>query len=302
MTNGQPHKCHKNRDHWHLPWCVHSHLMAISHQLYSFFFFFNFLEPVQPPCWHCGQYSRAKPIRTNERESAIALEHGLISICNICLRPWLKNCESFWQSIPSCFHSFSNGCWCFPYKAPWSWALLSATLKKLYAGGLWKTGTVHLLPFLSQILNCYWIYPPQLLPWPSVFAIVPSVWEAESKNIPLCPQLYLFHVCALPAGYEYKFRATCYLSLMMEPEVISISLCENNCRKHLYDLVPRVCLALDLFLSITRLYEMSSWVAAILAGKRGRAEQGDQVIWRWDVVGRPHGPRWDWRLAFGNAF
>ena len=30
------------------------------------------------------------------------------------------------------------------------------------------------------------------------------------------------------------------------------------------------------FLSITRLYEMPSWVATILAGKRGKAEQGDQ--------------------------
>lgn len=41
MTNGQPHKCHKNIDHWHLPWRVQFHLMAISHQLYSFLIFWS---------------------------------------------------------------------------------------------------------------------------------------------------------------------------------------------------------------------------------------------------------------------
>lgn len=34
---------------------------------------------------------------------------------------------------------------------------------------------------------------------------------------------------------------------------------------------------------------MPSSVATIWAGKRGKAEQSDQVIWRWDVAGCRHG-------------
>lgn len=159
--------------------------------------------------------------------------------------PGLSIVRVFGKAFPPAFIHFETAV-VFRIQSPLKLSAFKCHIKEIIRRRPLKNWHSLSLLFFSQILNCYWIYPSQLLPRPSAFAIIPSVWEAKSRNIPLCPLLYLFHVCALPAGYEYKFRATCFLSLMTEPEVISISLCENNCRKHLYDLVHRVCLALDL--------------------------------------------------------
>ena len=152
MMNSDPHKCYRNRDRWHfkiLPWRVLPPFDGTFHTINSMDSYFPADQSSRSlfrGTKVSQQNNSSKQMRAREREIALG-QNGSIYIFNIRPQPWLK-CPHTPSSV---IRSFWDDCWCFSYKAPWSWALLSATLKKWYTGSLRKLARFMFTISLSDI-------------------------------------------------------------------------------------------------------------------------------------------------------